>query len=207
MAGEVDDITLINRALARVGAGAIQSLAEDTTLAAKVDAIWSDVKETCLSLHEWTFGTKTFALLRRADPPANGWQYGFDLPGGVLGGPKMVLKSVSRPHDVERHYTLEENILFANRKDLWATFRVVPAIALWPPEFRIAVVIGAAAHLAVPVAHDESLAADLNTQAFGRPEEAMRGGLIGAAIALDRSKAPTSSPLLRGDPLTDARHA
>ena len=203
----LDELTLKNRALRRVGASALGAVDEDTTRAEQVEAIWQDVVETCLSLHEWSFGKKTYALALRVAPPENGWLYGYDYPGGVLGGPQAVLRSITREEDILREFTIEENILFANVGAVWATFRTTVAIGIWPPEFRLAVITAVASHLAVPVAGDEKLAKSLGIQAFGQDEEGMRGGLIGSAIALDRAKRPLGSPLLRSDPLTQARYA
>lgn len=206
MAGEDDELALCNDALADIGASPVFALDEDTELAEKVARTWPNVRATCLSLSAWSFATRTYPLPRRTEPPQNGWKYGYDLPGGVIGGPEIVLKGVSREHETTRAFAFEEGIIFSNHAQLWAQFRVTAAIALWPPEFRLAVKTALAGALAVPVAHDTRLAAAKKIEAHGRPEEGMRGGLIGAAIALDLAKRPRSSPILRGDPLTDARY-
>lgn len=204
---EVDnELELVNESLAAIGASSINSFDEETGTANAVNKTWPGLRNTCLSLHNWSFATKTYKLERRTATPNNGWTYGFDFPGGIIGGPQMVLKSIKIEFDTLRHFAVEDKIVFTNEKELWAQFRVKASIELWSPEFRTAVVIGHASRLAVPVAHDEKLAADLREQAFGRPIEAMRGGLMGAAITLDRSKHPVASPFLRTDPLTMARY-
>lgn len=201
-----DDISVVNEALAAIGSSPINSFSEDTSKAEKAKTVWSSLKRTCLSLHAWTWATRTYPLLRSANPPGNGWTHGFAVPGGVLGGPEAVLRSLSRSQDITRDFAFEDGMIFANCATLWARFRIVPPVDAWSPEFHTAIVTGAAARLAVPISHNQDLAERLSVSAFGEPREGMRGGLMGAAIALDRAKAPRFSPLLADDPLTMARY-
>lgn len=202
-----DEVKLINRALTRIGAASIFAPDEETELAAATQAIWTDVKEQCLALHRWSFARQVYRLNRRPETPENGWKYAFDIPGTVLGGPEKVLRDPRRAYELLRDFDVQGVRIYADVDELYALFPVVPDVALWPPLFRSAVVLAAAAALAVPVAHDERLAASLREQAGGGPREGGVGGLIGRAIAMDIASRPIGSPFLASDPLTDARYA
>ena len=200
------DVHIVNEALAAIGSSPVNALDEDSAKAEKAALVWFPLKRACLSLHAWTWATRTFPLMQDAADPANGWKYGFAVPGGTLGGPEAVIPDISCPERILREFNYTDGLIFANRRPLWARFRVEPAIDAWSPEFRLAIVQGAAARLAVPITHNQDLAERLGALAFGDPREGMRGGLMGAAIAIDRAKAPRFSPLLAEDPLTMARY-
>lgn len=202
-----DELKIVNRSLARIGASQVEDIAEDSEINAKVAAIWQDTKEFCLAAHStWVFASKTYRLNRRPAAPENGWRYAFDFPGGVLGAPEIVYRDIASGTDPLRRFELEEGLLFADQEIIHARFPVEPAPSLWSPLFRLAVTVGTAGELAVPVSHDKDLAARLLEEAFGRPEERRKGGLLGLAIADDMSKHTVASPLLRDDPLTLARY-
>jgi hypothetical protein len=211
----VDDRIIANRALARIGASPLGALDEETPKARQVRAIYPDVIEPLLALYDWSFARRTYPLDAVAAIADNGydasakkfmtgWRYAFLLPGTRLGTALKVLTDPRNPKDPLRDFQVENNTLYAERTPLWATVTVKVDPQYWLPAFRAAAVIGVAAALATPIAHDKALAKDLQVQFEGTPEEGGRGGLVGKAIAQDTAGAPRSAPMWR-DPLTDAR--
>lgn len=210
-----DDRLIMNNALARIGAGQIYSLSEDTPLAAQTLAVYRDRVDALLGLYEWSFNAKTYRLDALAQVTQNdyiaadrkfmnGWRYGFTLPGTRLGLPRKVLADPRRPDDPLRDFAIEQNNLYADREQVWAQVGVRAAPSVWLPGFRLAATVAVAADLCVPISHDKGLADELLTQAEGNSQEQGRGGLIGKAIAQDRAGSPNKAPLWR-DPLTEAR--
>jgi hypothetical protein len=90
---------------------------------------------------------------------------------------------------------------------IWARCKLLVDPSEWDISFQAAFVVALASMLAVPMQQDENLAAELSSMAFGTPAQGGAGGMFGRLISQDRTSAPISSPLLRNDPLTDARYS
>lgn len=200
----ITDVTIINRALARVGAPGIFALDEETSIARQAVAVYFDRRDACLGLYPWSFAKMTYKLDRLTEEPLNGWRFAYALPGNRLSAPLKVLTDPQRPDYPLRRFTVEANAIYCDEEAVWATVIVQAAPAVWSPAFRLAVTTLVAADLAVPVGHDTALADDLRTQGEGTPSEGGRGGMLGRALIADASGAPTPAPLLAADPLTTA---
>lgn len=214
MAEVVDDRYIINHALARIGSGPIGAIDEDTPKARQARAVYYDRVDALLGLYEWTFAGKTYALSAIAATVVNGydatakkfitgWRYAFNLPGTRIGSPRKVMTDPRCPDTPLRQFMLEEGRVYADRTPLWVSVTVRVSPLLWLPAFRLAAIVAAASDFAVPITHDVNLASALREEAQGPPQAGGRGGLIGMAIAADRS-APNKAPMW-SDPLTEAR--
>lgn len=207
MAETIDDATILNRALARIGAGDVAGRDEDSELAAQAWSVYDDTVETAFGCYAWKWCLRTVALDRLAaggsnGAPANGWAYGFNAPAGALGGPQALFLAPRNPGYPLRDFQVEGGIVYANADTLWGRYALKIEPALWPPLFRTALTTWLAAELAVPVTHDKDLAATLRQAAIGSPSENFQGGLMGRAIALDTVSSGDPQPILAADPLT-----
>ena len=207
MNGPDSMVTLANRALSRLGQAPTFSLDSADKRAAKIHMAWRDCLDRCFALHDWSWARRTTRLPRRAECPANGWAYGFDLPGDRIGDPLKVMHCPTGPHSPLRDFDIEGGVLYANVPDVWVRLRVEVDPAFWDPGFRSAFVVAFAAFLAVPLQQDADLEAQLFATAFGTSAQGQAGGLFGRLISQNRAGSPVGSPLLRGDPLTDARYS
>lgn len=199
------DITIINRALARIGGGAITSTDEDTELAASVMAVYPDVVDVAHAAYPWKWARRTAKLDQLAVTPINGFSKAYGFPADALGQP---LKLSDRPNCADnplRRFSVEGRTVYANCDAVYGAFVMRIAPSDWPPSFRLAVTVWLSAEFCVPVTHDANLADALRKTAIGAPSEEMRGGLLGRAIALDVSSGGGVAPLLADDPLTSAR--
>lgn len=210
----VDHRTIVNAALARIGASPLGSLTAETAKARQVSAVYYDTIDALLA-KDWSFNGKTYALDAVPADAAHdyvaadatyktGWRYAFYLPGDRLSLPRRVLTDPRRPDDPLRDFLIEQDVLYADRTPLWAAVSVRADPAAWPAEFRLAAIVAAAAALCVPMSHDKDLAEALRGEAFGSPQEGGAGGLFGRALTADQGRARTKAPNWR-DPLTEAR--
>lgn len=205
MTGPDGMVTLANRALARIGQAPTFSLDSADQRAAKIHMAWQDCLDRCFSLHDWSWARRTTKLPRRSECPTNGWCHGFDLPGDRIGDPLKVLACPRDPSLPLRDFDIEGGVLYADVCDVWVRVRVAVDPVTWEPGFRSAFVVAFAGFLAVPLQQDADLEAQLFGVAFGTPSRDQTGGLFGRLIAQNRAGSPLGSPLLRSDPLTDAR--
>lgn len=201
-----DDIGVINGALALFGGGAIYATDEETDLAAQVMAVYQPTVDLGHVLHPWRWTRRTFALDRLAETPANGWRYAYGFPAGALGDvPQKLLPNPRLPDSPLREFLCEDRKIYCDQDALWGAFAARKTPDLWPPDFTFAMLRWLAAEFCVPVTHDSKLAQELRVQAIGEPQENMRGGLMGRAIATEVSGAGGVTPILAVDPLTSAR--
>lgn len=205
MAGLIDDITLINKALRRIGAGQIFALDEETELAEQATSVYFDRVESIIGTFRFSWARKTFPLDRLDLTPNNGWKFAYAMPGTALVPvPVKVLEDPRNPDYPLREFLAEAGELYADSEPLWASFIIRPAPSVWPAVFREAMLILVAAALAVPITHDKDLAAALLQIGQGSPSEGGRGGLIGQALAIDAAGSQSSAPIWGSDPLTSA---
>jgi len=201
-----DAATIINRALARIGAGAITATDDDTDLARQCMAIFDDLADLAISLYPWTFARRMFSLQELA-VDALGWDKVFNFPAEALGDPLKLLADPKNPDNPLRRFYIQDRQIHADEAALHGVFRVRPDSTLWPVEFRVAFTMWLAAELCVPVCHDNNLAKELRSGAIGSGVEEYRGGLIGRAITANTSAGGGVAPLLNSDPLTSARYS
>lgn len=214
MADTVDDRWIVNRSLARIGSSPIGSLDEETAKARQCVAVYYDRRDQVLARYPWNCNRLTYKLDAIAEIApngfdannrwGNGWRYAYAMPGTALGPPRKVLDNpldASRPL---RDHLHEGERIYANVRNVWAVVPVAAAPAVWPAYLRLAIIVLGAADLAVPIAHDKTLAEALREQGEGTPSEKGLGGLIGQAIIAEVSGSPQSAPLLADDPLTTA---
>ncbi len=201
----LEDVDIVNRALARFAAPPLITLDDESDLAQAAQQIYLTKVESALGKLHWRFAAKTFALSRLADAPLSGWRYAYQLPGGGLGLPEKLMPSPRRPDLVLREFEIEAGEVHCDADAVWARCTVMVEPSYWPPEFREAVIVGIASALCVPITHDMKLAETLHREAYGDPREGGTGGLLGRAIANEIASSPPRADMGSENPLTDAR--
>lgn len=199
----VDKLTILNRALARIGAAPLTDLDADDDQLRQCLAIWEDLVDAALVLWSWSWSMRPAVLERRAETPLF-WKSAFGFPATALGPPVAVYASADQRATPLRDFAVEGRTVLTDTDVAWARFptRIDPAD--WPAAFRLGFTVWLASALAVPVAQDTKLKAQLETEALGTPSEGGRGGLIGRAIAMDAGGSGGPAPLGASDALTDA---
>lgn len=202
----IDKATVVNMALiGRLGMPGNYSIDGETELGGSVDVVWPLAVAQCFSLHDWNFCRRTSKLARHSAAPDNGWRYGFDLKGDRIGDPLKLLKQAGENEALLRNFTIEGGSVYANEPDVWSRDKVAVDPKYWDSGFLVGFVIVFGAYLAVPVLQDTKMRDDGLTEAFGTPSQGGGGGYFGRLLAQNRASEPVGSPLLRNDPLTDAR--
>lgn len=205
MAETIDKPTIINRALARIGAAPLVSIESDDDETRQALAIYDDLIDAALDLWDWSWARRTHALDKLSAAPF-GFAAAFRFPAEAVSAPIALYTRDDARSDPLRDFRVEGRTVAADAEALWGTFSCRIAPAEWPAGFRLAFTVWLAASLAVPITHDADLAARLMQEACGSPSENGRGGLIGRAVAADRSKSGGVAPLNASDAFTDSWH-
>lgn len=200
----MDDVTIANRALARIGGIQIQSFAVPGPSGHIVKATYDSVLEDLLGKYPWHFTKKTRApLSRTAETPAR-WTYKFLLPPDRLAPPRAIYDSASgrRPfHDWEP----EGNGILTSASALWADYQWRPSPSWWPSYFRELVTLAVAAELAGAVREDWQLRKSLRGECYGSEQFQGEGGQFAVAASLDAQAQPAQEIDGGHNALTTAR--
>lgn len=198
------DLKVINKALARIGAGSVSAVDEDSDLAQQVFAVYDDLLDAAIDLYDWFWPRRTVQLEALPGLPF-GYSHAFAFPALAIGGPVALYRSRTDKNPT-RDFAVQGREIAINSAECWGTFSLRVSPEAWPPAFRLGFTCWLSASFAVPVTHDATLAADLEQAAIGTPSEGGRGGLIGRAIAIDASRSGGVSPILADDPFTAVHH-
>ena len=200
-----DDLRVINKALARIGAGTVFAIDEDSDLAAQVFAVYDDLLDAAIELYDWFWPRRTVLLESLPDVPF-GYAHAFAFPALAIGGPLALYPNRNSLDHPIRRFGVAGRTVAVDAATCWGTFAMRVSPADWPAMFRLGFTVWLAAELAVPVSHDSSLKAQLEQDAIGSPSEGGRGGLIGRAIAMDATRSGGVAPLLADDMFTAVHH-
>jgi len=200
----MDRVTIINRALGRIGCLAIQSDAEPGPAGVEVVNTYDAVLEDILSKYPWHFATRFEALSPLTDTPPLGWKTQFLMPPSRLALPRAYYDSATSDVPLLR-FQISENRVFTATSICFAEFQISPPPAQWPGYFRELMTLCLAAEYALEVREDPTLRATLRRDAYGPPEYQGEGGQFKIAADLDTQAMPSKQPAGGRNPLVDVR--
>ena len=203
----MDAITIVNRALARIGAIEIQSFEDPGPSGDAPQTIYEEALDDLLSRYPWKFAHKYAALSRLAAAPARGWTYAFLLPPDRKGPARAYYDSVSGGARPLVKFELSADQLLSDAEAVWAFYPFAPPVQHWPGYFRKLVSTVVAAELALAIREDEPLRRRLTLECFGTPEYRGEAGLFGEAMSLDSQAQGSPQPAGGANPLIDARYS
>lgn len=200
----IDELEVLRRASDRIGIEAPETLDDDITQGVSARSIYEAEVDLALGLNDWSFGRKLVRLSREDAKPIAGYSYIHILPtGDTTHRLQRVIDQPERPEDTFTDLIVLDDRIYSNVDDLYAVVRYRSPPHLWNPVFTYAVVIGIAGVLADSVAQDR-MATTLRREAYGVPQEMMRGGLIAAAMQSDSATRPSKRLRTANNPLTRA---
>lgn len=198
-----DRISLLNRALLRIGANPLQSEADPGAPAHL--AVHDSVLERILA-YPFTFAKVTRQLTRKATAPSPAhWTYAFDLPAGDRVGPPQAVYPSADVRRATTDYDIVGAELLGHFTQCWITYSRLVGWERWPGDVREAFVTALMAELALSVREDRALHDRLYAKAFGTPQQMGMGGLFGQAIERDSQATPSDVVGNGESPLVDVR--
>lgn len=210
MAAPLTNVAIVNRALAKFGAGAVQTMSDPTARGAAVALVYEETILGLLSEHPWNFCKLTQRLTQVVDETPDdsgylmaGWRFAYALPANRLAPPDKYLRDPRRQDWPVNEFETQADLVYCNEQALYAVGRFRPDEAVWPPYFVTAAVQCLAAELIMPISGNAGLLENLQVQAWGTPAENRRGGKLGQAKLADARVGGNAK--LPPDPLTAAR--
>lgn len=199
-----DKVHVANTALQKLGLEASYSIDDESPLGGSVDAAWHSTMAEVMANYEFNAFVETEKPVALADPPQNGWQYGFVLPADRMGDPLAVLTDVTREAYL-RSFMLEGGKLYTNVSPVWVRVHKEIDPQYWGAGLREAFALLLAGNLAVPLLQDVELEADRRAKAVGEPREQYGGGLFGRMKTKANAAQPQGRNFLTNSPLIAAR--
>lgn len=200
----MDRVTLINRALSRIGCLPIQSEAEPGPAGTGVVFTFDAVLDDLLSKYPWHFTKQFAALSRLTGTPPLGWTSAFLLPPDRLALPRAYFESATDDRPLTR-FQLAVNEVYTLTEICFAEFQIRPQPAYMPAYFRELLVLATAAEYALEIREDVQLRQVLRRDAYGPPDMQGEGGQFKVAADLDAQAGASLQIAGGGNPLTDMR--
>lgn len=200
----MDRVTIINRALARIGCKRIQSEAAPGPAGLEVLDTYDAVLEDVLSKYPWHFTKRFEALSKLTETPPLGWKSAWLLPPARLALPRGYFDSATSDRPLLR-FQIAETKVFTATSVLFAEFQVIPHPSTWPGYFRELMTLCLAGEYALEIREDAGLRQALRRDAYGAPEYQGEGGQFKIAADLDAQAMPSAQPAGGANPLTDMR--
>jgi len=201
------DVDICNKALTKLGARTIASIAVPTNDTERACAkLYTETKAMWLAAHPWRFTVKR-VLLVAAAAPVNRWTYGWSMPGDAIAGtgPLALFNAVGANVAPQKDWEFTAGVVETNTTPVYADYQFNVSEASWPPLFVAFAEAAFAAELG-PIVQDRSTAAnDYRVEAWGTPGEGGSGGKFGFAKRRLAMYRPPQSFMQDEGPLAEAR--
>lgn len=201
----MDAVTVINRALARIGCLPIQSTASPGPAGIGVVNTYSSILDDLLSKYPWSFTKKFAGLVKSTDAPIVNWTYRFVLPPDRIALPRAYYDSATSRRPLTR-FEIEAKHVLCNSSTLFCAYQFRPDPNSWPGYFSELMVLCLSAEYALEVREDPTLRDTIRKDAYGHPQYQGEGGQFKVASDLDAQAQPSEQPDGGRNPLVDARY-
>ncbi len=204
-------VQIANLALASIGSSPLQSLQDAAPAGSAVALMYPYVVNGIFAEYPWAFARLTQPLEQVALPTLSdgnlltGWAYAYAIPANLIGPPEKFLANARFPDDPLREFEVQAGVVYCNQTALWCTGVAAVDEASWPDYFTTAIVKCLAAELYPLITGNGSRLAELQTAAWGAPQENRCGGALGVARRRDAALNP--SRVIARNPLIDVRTA
>ena len=200
------NLDIVNAACARIGADPLQDIDEETFGGQAASLVYEQLVDFNLGINPaFSFAREMRQLSRLSSAtPMTGRLYVFDIPGQHFGPPLWLTDDITNPDRRYTAFNLVAGKVHADADPLYASVRFRPDPPAWPATFKAATITALASQLAMALASDRNLAADLRTEAYGTPQENFRGGQMRAAIFEDSMATPPRKANWFNNPLERA---
>lgn len=184
-------VSICSDALILLGAKAITSFNDGTDESSVCDRLYSDIRDSTLSMYPWSFATKKVALSRLVTAPGSVWKYAFQLPGDRLANPAAVYQAANVGSPVRKDWEVQGDQLLTNLETVFIDYKYSVAEFAMPQYFVQLLKYMMAWHLAMPITEQTEKAGYWQGVAVGGANENGRGGFFRSATQIDGQGNPS----------------
>lgn len=183
-------VSICSDALILLGAKPISSFNDGTDEANSCDRLYSDVRDTTLSIYPWSFAYKKVQLARLITTPVSEWRYEYQLPGDRLGNPRALFTSSALYARPQKEWDVQGDKLLTNYEEVYIDYPYQTPEFAMPQYFIQLLKYMMAWHLAMPITEQENKTSYWQGVAVGGPAENGRGGFMRQAMNIDGQGQP-----------------
>jgi hypothetical protein len=173
-----------------LGAKPISSFNDGTDEANTCDRLYSDVRDTVLSLYPWSFAYKKVKLARLVTTPNSEWKYEYQMPGDRLGNPRALFETSSLYARPVKEWDIQGDKILTNYEEVYIDYPYQTPEFAMPTYFVQLLKYYMAWHLAMPITEQEGKSGYWQGVAVGGPAENGRGGFFRQASNIDGQGQP-----------------
>tara|TARA_R110000787_G_scaffold196758_2_gene308152 strand:+ start:86 stop:703 length:618 start_codon:yes stop_codon:yes gene_type:complete len=192
MAAGDTSLSICSDALILLGASPISSFTEGSDSAQACDRLYPDLRDSILSVYQWSWSVKKVQLNRLSTAPIDEWKYAYQLPGDLLSGVLAVFRSAGLSEKPTRYgWEIYGDQLYTNFEKIFIDYQGTVDESKMPNYFVRLLRSALAAELAFTITDQISKSNYFRADAYGSPGESNRGGLMREAMNIDgRGKPP-----------------
>lgn len=198
------DVDICNRSLVSLGARTISSLTADgTDKSLAIATLYEHVKLMVLCMHDWRFSMAKEQLARLVDTPIGEWEYAYQLPSGMVSGPRAVFNTSGQGAEPFTEFEIFGDKLFTDALEIYIDFQQDVDEARMPPWFVSLLVLALAGMSGKLVTDSDGLVTNFLQRAFGPPSDNMRGGYFSVCVGINGKTNPPNA--IQDNSLVNAR--
>lgn len=183
-------VSICSDALILLGAKPISSFNDGTDEANTADRLYSDVRDSTLSMYPWSFAYKKVRLSRLITTPVSEWKYEYQLPGDRLGNPRALFESNESMARPVKEWEIQGDKVITNYETVYIDYPYQTPEFAMPQYFVQLLKYMMAWHLAIPITEQEAKAQYWQGVAVGSAAENGRGGYFRTATNIDGQGQP-----------------
>lgn len=184
-------VSICSDALILLGAKSISSFNDGTDESNICDRLYSDIRDSTLSMYPWSFATKKIGLARLLTAPNSVWSYAYQMPGDRLSNPMAVFDTAAVGAQVRKDWEVQGDQILTNLEAVFIDYKYsVPEFAM-PQYFVQLIKYMMAWHLAMPITEQSEKAGYWERVAVGNANENGRGGFFRSAAQIDGQGNPS----------------
>lgn len=157
----LNPILLCSRALVKIGANAITSLAEETTEARVAKQLYPLVRDGLLACYPWRFALRQKKLNQLVEKPVADYLFAYQLPNDLL----RIISAGTGERGKGIEYRIMGNQLHTNIPDVILTYLSRPYESMFPKFFEQALVSALAVEFCLPLTESSNRQEMLKKQA------------------------------------------
>lgn len=190
MAAGDTGVSICSDALILLGAKPISSFNDGTDESNTCDRLYSDIRDTVLSLYPWSFAYKKVQLARLITTPNSEWKYEYQMPGDRLGNPRALFETNNLYARPVKEWDIEGDKILTNYEQVYIDYPYQTPEFAMPTYFVQLLKYYMAWHLALPITEQEGKSGYWQGVAVGGPAENGRGGFFRQATNIDGQGQP-----------------
>ncbi len=184
--------SIASQALIQLRAATVSSFEDGTNEADIMADMYDTWARMVLAIHPWSFARRREQLIRE-NKTQPGWAYLYKVPATALRIFAIYNSPANNAPPFKNFEIVSDDAgqyVACNEETVFALFTTYVPEAVWPAWFVDFAIYALAAHVGMPVTHDETLTGLHRQTAYGPPSDNGNGGKFAIAASVSDQQSP-----------------